>query len=75
MWAQTGSPKLEAEAQSENEEPITAVTAVRDSLRFMGRARVWGPLTTSLSLPLCHFATIKPSSHAGVGTLCPGCCV
>lgn len=31
MWAQTGSPKLEAEAQSENEEPITAVTAVRDS--------------------------------------------
>lgn len=75
MCAQTGSPKSEAEARSETEEPSVAVRAGRDSSRFTGRARAWGPLTASLSLLLCHFATIKPSSHAGVGTMCPVCCV
>lgn len=48
MWAQTGSPELEAEAQSENEEPSTAVTAVRDSSRFVGRVD-----DTPVSLSLC----------------------
>lgn len=71
-----GSPKVQVETQSDNEEePHLALTAVGRRFGFQGHARTWSLLIMPLTLPLCRFITIKAAGVLGENNVCPVSCV